>query len=125
MIFTAGIDLNTISDRMAIRSAIQRGDVEDGIERVNDLNPEVLMTTRRNRRKANKKDMINAARIVNEHLQTTLGIASQGATASAKSATAVAKSAADGAVTMAQIIAKESSVVACKTLDTINGMSYC
>jgi hypothetical protein len=38
---TAGIDLSTISDRMAIRAAIQRGEVEEGIERVNDLNPEV------------------------------------------------------------------------------------
>jgi hypothetical protein len=38
---SAGIDLSTISDRMAIRAAIQRGEVEEGIERVNDLNPEV------------------------------------------------------------------------------------
>jgi hypothetical protein len=37
----AGIDLSTISDRMAIRAAIQRGEIEEGIERVNDLNPEV------------------------------------------------------------------------------------
>jgi len=37
-----GIDLSTISDRMAIRSAIQQGCIEDGIERVNDLNPEIL-----------------------------------------------------------------------------------
>ena len=41
IITSAGIDLSTISDRMAIRAAIQRGEVEEGIERVNDLNPEV------------------------------------------------------------------------------------
>jgi hypothetical protein len=39
---TAGIDLNSISDRMLIRNAIQSGNIEEGIERVNDLNPEVL-----------------------------------------------------------------------------------
>jgi len=39
-----GIDLNSISDRMAIRAAIQRGDIEEGIDRVNDLNPEILDT---------------------------------------------------------------------------------
>mmetsp|Transcript_23543 Transcript_23543/g.38683 ORF Transcript_23543/g.38683 Transcript_23543/m.38683 type:complete len:226 (-) Transcript_23543:207-884(-) len=39
-----GIDLNSISDRMAIRSAIQKGEVLEAIERVNDLNPEILDT---------------------------------------------------------------------------------
>lgn len=29
---------------MLIRNAIQSGNIEDGIERVNDLNPEVLFT---------------------------------------------------------------------------------
>ncbi|KAF2076802.1 hypothetical protein CYY_001879 [Polysphondylium violaceum] len=38
------VDLNSIADRMAIRSAIQSGDVEKGIEIVNDLNPEILDT---------------------------------------------------------------------------------
>ncbi|KAM9982878.1 hypothetical protein ACTFIZ_007401 [Dictyostelium cf. discoideum] len=38
------VDLASIADRMAIRSAIQSGDVEKGIEIVNDLNPEILDT---------------------------------------------------------------------------------
>ncbi|KAM9949261.1 hypothetical protein ACTFIT_010467 [Dictyostelium discoideum] len=38
------VDLASIADRMAIRSAIQCGDVEKGIEIVNDLNPEILDT---------------------------------------------------------------------------------
>jgi len=36
------IDLASISDRMAIRNAIQAGNIEEGIERANDLNPEIL-----------------------------------------------------------------------------------
>ncbi|EGG18394.1 UPF0559 protein [Cavenderia fasciculata] len=40
----ATVDLISIVDRMAIRSAIQRGDIEQGIEIVNDLNPEILDT---------------------------------------------------------------------------------
>ena len=35
------VDLQSIEHRMAIRAAVQRGDVENAIERVNDLNPEV------------------------------------------------------------------------------------
>lgn len=38
---TADIDLGTITDRMAVRKAVQCGQVEDAIEKVNDLNPEV------------------------------------------------------------------------------------
>ena len=38
---TAGVDLESIADRTAIRKAVQSGNVEDAIERVNDLNPEV------------------------------------------------------------------------------------
>ncbi|KAM9989649.1 hypothetical protein ACTFIY_005676 [Dictyostelium cf. discoideum] len=38
------VDLASIADRMAIRSAIQCGDIEKGIEIVNDLNPEILDT---------------------------------------------------------------------------------
>jgi hypothetical protein len=38
------IDLNTITDRMAVRKAVQCGHVEDAIEKVNDLNPEILDT---------------------------------------------------------------------------------
>ena len=38
------IDLNAIQDRMDIRSAIQSGQIEKAIERVNDLDPEILDT---------------------------------------------------------------------------------
>lgn len=38
---TADIDLATITDRMAVKKAVQTGNVEDAIEKVNDLNPEV------------------------------------------------------------------------------------
>lgn len=37
-----GIDLAAITDRMEIRKAVQSGNVEEAIERVNDLNPEIL-----------------------------------------------------------------------------------
>nr|XP_018631583.1 protein GID8 homolog [Nicotiana tomentosiformis] len=37
------IDLATITDRMAVKKAVQAGNVEDAIEKVNDLNPEVCM----------------------------------------------------------------------------------
>lgn len=35
-------DLGTITDRVAVRKALQNGNVEDAIEKVNDLNPEIL-----------------------------------------------------------------------------------
>lgn len=35
------VDLQSIESRMCIREALQRGDVQDAITRVNDLNPEV------------------------------------------------------------------------------------
>jgi glucose-induced degradation protein 8 len=35
------VDFESIESRMNIREALQRGDVEDAIMRVNDLNPEV------------------------------------------------------------------------------------
>lgn len=35
------VDLESIENRMNIRSAIQRGDVDDAIGRVNELDPEV------------------------------------------------------------------------------------
>lgn len=35
------IDFESIESRMDIREALQRGDIEDAITRVNDLNPEV------------------------------------------------------------------------------------
>ena len=40
---TAEIDLATITDRMAVRKAVQNGNVEDAIEKVNDLNFEVYI----------------------------------------------------------------------------------
>ena len=36
-----GVDLAAITDRMEIRKAVQSGDIQQAIERVNDLNPEV------------------------------------------------------------------------------------
>ncbi|KAL4458736.1 hypothetical protein ABPG75_013601 [Micractinium tetrahymenae] len=39
-----GVDLDQITDRMDIRKAVQSGDVEQAIERVNDLDPEILET---------------------------------------------------------------------------------
>jgi len=41
---TPPVDFDSIESRMDIREAIQRGDVEDAITRVNDLNPEILDT---------------------------------------------------------------------------------
>jgi len=38
------VDFNSIETRMTIREAVQRGDVEEAIELVNDLNPEILET---------------------------------------------------------------------------------
>ncbi len=35
------VDFESMESRMNIREALQRGDVEDAITRVNDLNPEV------------------------------------------------------------------------------------
>ena len=37
------VDFESIEGRMNIREALQRGDVEDAITRVNDLNPEVCV----------------------------------------------------------------------------------
>jgi len=42
-----GLDLSSISDRMAIRSAIQKGNIQEAIERVNDLDPSILDTNPR------------------------------------------------------------------------------
>lgn len=39
----AEIDLASIEDRMAVNKAVQSGNVEDAIEMVNDLNPEVCL----------------------------------------------------------------------------------
>ncbi|KAE9607195.1 hypothetical protein Lal_00026483 [Lupinus albus] len=41
---TEHIDLATITERMAVKKAVQSGNVEDAIEKVNDLNPEILDT---------------------------------------------------------------------------------
>lgn len=35
------VDLDGIESRMSIREAVQRGEVEDAIAKVNDLDPEV------------------------------------------------------------------------------------
>ena len=40
------VDFESIEGRMNIREALQRGDVEDAITRVNDLNPEVRSCSR-------------------------------------------------------------------------------
>ncbi|KAF8905492.1 lish motif-containing protein [Gymnopilus junonius] len=40
---TPPVDFESIESRMDIREALQRGDVEDAITRVNDLNPEKLI----------------------------------------------------------------------------------
>ena len=37
-----GVDLAAITDRMEIRRAVQGGDIEGAIEKVNDLDPEIL-----------------------------------------------------------------------------------
>lgn len=37
--------MDSISDRVTIRSSIQKGDVQTAIEKVNDLNPEVSWST--------------------------------------------------------------------------------
>ncbi|KAJ1985680.1 hypothetical protein H4R33_003838 [Dimargaris cristalligena] len=38
------VDLNFIEERMKIRFAVQTGNIEEAIERVNDLNPQILDT---------------------------------------------------------------------------------
>jgi hypothetical protein len=38
---TPTVDLDSIEYRMGIKNAIQRGDVDEAISKVNDLNPEV------------------------------------------------------------------------------------
>lgn len=35
------VDLRSIESRMNIRDAMQRGDIDEAIDRVNDLNPDV------------------------------------------------------------------------------------
>ena len=37
----AGVELGGITDRMLVRRAVQSGDIEDAIGRVNDMDPEV------------------------------------------------------------------------------------
>ena len=39
------VDFESIEHRMNIREAVQRGDVEEAITRVNELNPEVGLCT--------------------------------------------------------------------------------
>ncbi|CAM8905760.1 unnamed protein product [Rhodiola kirilowii] len=40
----AEIDLTTITDRMLVKKAVVEGNIQEAIERVNDLNPEILDT---------------------------------------------------------------------------------
>lgn len=44
---SAGVDLETISDRMQVRTAVQGGEIDAAIEQVNDMNPNVSMAERR------------------------------------------------------------------------------
>jgi hypothetical protein len=39
----AGMDVSDIHERMDIRRAVQSGMIEEAIEKVNDLNPEVCL----------------------------------------------------------------------------------
>ncbi|KAJ2174895.1 hypothetical protein GGF45_004001, partial [Coemansia sp. RSA 551] len=41
---TSSVDLGSIEERMQIRFAVQNGDIRSAIERVNDLNPDILDT---------------------------------------------------------------------------------
>ncbi len=41
-----GVDLAAITDRMEIRKAVQTGNIQNAIERVNDLDPEVWFAQR-------------------------------------------------------------------------------
>ena len=41
----APVDLDSIESRMEIREALQRGDVEEAMAKVNDLDPEVSFGT--------------------------------------------------------------------------------
>jgi hypothetical protein len=51
------VELASIENRMQIRSAIQRGDVEDAIGRVNELDPEVSAAPeRRCERRCERRD---------------------------------------------------------------------
>lgn len=43
---SAGVDLETISDRMQVRTAVQGGEIDAAIEQVNDMNPNVSMAER-------------------------------------------------------------------------------
>lgn len=44
---STGINLDSITDRVEIRSSLQAGNISDAIDRVNDLNPEILDTNPR------------------------------------------------------------------------------
>lgn len=41
-----GMSLETCTERMHIRNAVEAGNIEDAVERVNDLNPEVQLHAR-------------------------------------------------------------------------------
>jgi hypothetical protein len=41
VLVAADIDLATITDRMEVKKAVQSGNVQEAIEKINDLNPTV------------------------------------------------------------------------------------
>lgn len=43
IIFVAGVNLETITERVNIRSLINKGDIREAMERMNDLNTEVTI----------------------------------------------------------------------------------
>lgn len=57
---TPPVDFESIETRMDIREALQRGDVEDAIIRVNDLNPDVSLSygTRSQRRNEQRINLL-------------------------------------------------------------------
>lgn len=52
---TPPVDFESIEIRMDIREALQRGDIEDAIIRVNDLNPDVSACCRPYYRRNNER----------------------------------------------------------------------
>jgi hypothetical protein len=46
VLVAADIDLSTITDRMEVKKAVQSGNVQEAIEKINDLNPTVRFSIR-------------------------------------------------------------------------------
>ncbi|KAI9012807.1 CTLH/CRA C-terminal to lish motif domain-containing protein [Gaertneriomyces semiglobifer] len=70
-----GIELASIEDRMTIRNAIEEGHIENAIERVNDLDPEILDTNPRLYFHLQLQRLIELIR--NNHISTALEFASE------------------------------------------------